>query len=142
MNLTRIMNEWRKYEFYCENLCKNFMDLTRFSFLWMMGIECYCEEWMWKFMNLTGIGLLWMNVVWMSMKIYDMSLEIGYLEGYTCAPPLDPRMFSLYRTNHALLKGQHRSFFRLKSLCRTTTLSTNLVLIWCLSCRDAIFFFF
>jgi hypothetical protein len=25
--------------------------------------------------------------------------EIECLEGYTCAPPLDPQTFSLYRTN-------------------------------------------
>jgi hypothetical protein len=25
--------------------------------------------------------------------------ETGCLEGYTCAPPLDPQTFSLYRTN-------------------------------------------
>ena len=35
----------------------------------------------------------------------DMSLETGYSEEYTCTPPLDPQMFSSYRTNHALLKG-------------------------------------
>jgi hypothetical protein len=27
--------------------------------------------------------------------------ETGCLEGYTCAPTLDPQTFSLYRTNHA-----------------------------------------
>ena len=26
--------------------------------------------------------------------------ETGCLEGYTCAPPLDPQTFSLCRTNH------------------------------------------
>ena len=47
-----------------------------------------------------------MNECGMSENVdFDMSLETGLLEGYTCAPPLDPQTFSSYRTNHALLKG-------------------------------------
>ena len=57
-----------------------------------------------EFADLTRVKLF-MNEYGMDENVnLDMSLETGYLEGYTCVPPLDPQMFSSYRTNHALLK--------------------------------------
>ena len=61
-----------------------------------MNVRIYEFKRDWPFMNECG----------MSENVdFDMSLETGLLEGYTCAPPLDTQTFSSYRTNHAFLKG-------------------------------------
>jgi hypothetical protein len=60
----------------------------------MARIECYCGN---EYENLKfERDKYGMNGC---ENLMICHFEIGCLEGYTCAPPLDPQTFSLYRTN-------------------------------------------